>query len=68
MVLSLAFQLSLYDKACDGVPFNRNNIADFGKVFNEVEAEVNLQPTVSRPVCLGAGNPSGTRDKFFLSP
>jgi hypothetical protein len=34
----------------------------------EVEVEVNLQPTVSRPVCLGAGNPSGTCDQFFLSP
>jgi hypothetical protein len=34
----------------------------------KVEVEVNLQPTVSRPFCLGAGNPSGTRDQFFLSP
>jgi hypothetical protein len=33
-----------------------------------VEVEVNLRPTVSRPVCLGAGNPSAIRDKFFFSP
>jgi hypothetical protein len=32
----------------------------------EVEAEVNLQPTVSRPVCLGVWHPSGTRDQFFF--
>jgi hypothetical protein len=32
----------------------------------EVEVEVNLQPTVSRPVCAGVRRPSGTRDQFFL--
>jgi hypothetical protein len=30
------------------------------------EAEVNLLPRVSRPVCLGAMRPSGTRDLFFF--
>jgi hypothetical protein len=30
------------------------------------EVEVNLRPTVSRPVCFGVGHPSGTRDQFFF--
>jgi hypothetical protein len=28
--------------------------------------EVNLRPTVSRPVCPGVRHPSGTRDQFFF--
>jgi hypothetical protein len=32
----------------------------------EVEVEVNIRPTVSRPVCLGVGHPSGTRNQFFF--
>jgi hypothetical protein len=32
----------------------------------EVEFEVNLRPTVSRPVCLGVRHPSGTSDQFFF--
>jgi hypothetical protein len=31
-----------------------------------VEVEVNLRPTVSRPVCPGVRRPSGTRDQFFF--
>jgi hypothetical protein len=31
-----------------------------------VEAEVNTRPTVSRPVCLGAGLPSGAHDQIFV--
>jgi hypothetical protein len=30
------------------------------------EVEVNLRPTVSRPVCLGVRRPSGTRDQFYF--
>jgi hypothetical protein len=30
------------------------------------EVEVNLRPTVSRPVCLAVRHPSGTRDQFFF--
>jgi hypothetical protein len=30
------------------------------------EVEVNLRPTVSRPVHLGIRHPSGTRDQFFF--
>jgi hypothetical protein len=32
----------------------------------QVEVEVNLLPTVSRPVCLGVRCPSGTCDRFFF--
>jgi hypothetical protein len=32
----------------------------------ELEVEVNLRPTVSRPVSLGVRRPSGTRDQFFF--
>jgi hypothetical protein len=37
-------------------------------VVVEVEVEVNLRPTVSRPVCLGAGIPFGSHDQnSFIS-
>jgi hypothetical protein len=32
----------------------------------EVEVELKLRPTVSRPVYLGVRRPSGTRDQFFF--
>jgi hypothetical protein len=32
----------------------------------EVEVEVNLQLTVSRPVCLDVGHPSGAHDQIFF--
>jgi hypothetical protein len=33
---------------------------------SDFEVEVKLQPTVSRPVCLGVRRPSGTHDQFFF--
>jgi hypothetical protein len=36
------------------------------EIVVEVEAEVNLRPTVSRPVCPGVALPSGTHDPIFL--
>jgi hypothetical protein len=36
-----------------------------GLVEVEVEFEVNLRPTVSRPIRPGVRHPSGTRDQFF---
>jgi hypothetical protein len=35
-------------------------------LVDEVEVEVNLRPTVSRPVRLGVRHPSGTGDQFFF--
>jgi hypothetical protein len=36
------------------------------KSGDEVEVEVKLRPTVSRPVRLGVRHPSGTRDQFYF--
>jgi hypothetical protein len=37
-------------------------------IYRYFQVQVNVRPTVSRPVCLGARNPSGTRDQFLFSP
>jgi hypothetical protein len=39
---------------------------DKGIIEVEVEVEVNLRPTISRPVCPGVRCPSGTCDQFFF--
>jgi hypothetical protein len=43
----------------------RNSDCFMRGVQVQVQVQVNLRPTFSRPVRLGAGNPSGTRDQFF---
>jgi hypothetical protein len=45
-------------------PLERANLNHW--TTNEVEVEVNLRPTVSRPVYLRIRRPSGTRDQFFF--
>jgi hypothetical protein len=44
----------------------RNRVAQLYPPALEVEVEVNLRPTVSRPVCLGVRRASGTCNQFFF--
>jgi hypothetical protein len=46
-----------YSRSCQTLCYNSSL---------EVEVEVNLRPTVSRPVCLGFRRLSGTRNQFFF--
>jgi hypothetical protein len=41
-------------------------VTEFGFVTGSIEVEVNLQPTVSRPVCHGVRLPFGARDQIFV--
>jgi hypothetical protein len=50
----------------DGVLVCRSSQRGISSSQAATEVEVNLRPTVSRPVCLGIRHPSGTRDQFFF--
>jgi hypothetical protein len=41
------------------------NHPTLGEDYN-VEVEVNLGPTINRPVCLGVGLPFGAHDQIFV--
>jgi hypothetical protein len=64
IALWVGVRANLYCRICVG------NIEIAGKEVLEVEievkVEVNLPPTISRPVCLGVRGPSGTRDQFLF--
>jgi hypothetical protein len=45
--------------------FKQDILRGINRLLSE-EVEVNLGPTVSRPVCLGVRRPSGTCDRFFF--
>jgi hypothetical protein len=55
----------MYIQYIQGLFQSRLGTADHALV-SEVEDEVNLRPTVSRPVCPGVRRPSGTCDQFFF--
>jgi hypothetical protein len=67
--LKLTFFLFSYEMVWDihsVGSLEKVNLNHYVLIEVEVEVEVNLLPTVSRPAFLGVRLPSGTRDQFFF--
>jgi hypothetical protein len=69
LLLVFHFQPLLSSLAGEGLapkPLLQLTTSEARLVEIDVEVEVNLRQTVSRPVCLGVRFPSGIRDQFFF--